>query len=121
MNKEPQSGKYFVSTKPLDKEVIYYFTGNNRSGIVKYDKLHTAASQVDNLCLRGASKNPEFTPTMPYMSYCSVDVSCDLIENIDDSNSTTFTLNIYRISSTAKCDVGRFSTERTIYVDAKTL
>jgi hypothetical protein len=122
LNEFQANGTYFFSTEPLYINTTYSFDAITRSvarvADVAYDKL-VPGEDKDDKCLTdlGTSK---FIQNMPYMSHCSVDVSCELIEDFQDGNSAISTLNIYRIASTAKCDAGRFSTERTIYVDAKT-
>lgn len=64
--------------------------------------------------------NPDFSNTAN-MEACSVNVACDELLNVNDTNSPTGTVNIFRLTSTASCDSGRFITQRSINVEAKTI
>ena len=65
-------------------------------------------------------ETPDFSGA-PYMANCSVAVLCQSVEDIIDANTATGEVNVYRISSTSRCDAGQWTTERSINVEAKTL
>lgn len=59
-----------------------------------------------------------------YMENCQfIELSCRSVEDINDANAGTSSslVTVYQITSTASCDSGQWTTQRSINVEAKTL
>lgn len=59
-----------------------------------------------------------------YMENCQfIELSCRSIDDVSDANTIggSALVTVYRITSTASCDSGQWTTQRSINVEAKTL
>lgn len=67
---------------------------------------------------------PNHFNSTQYMENCQfIELSCRAVEDINDANTSgsSTLVTVYRITSTASCDSGQWTTQRSINVEAKTL
>ena len=69
------------------------------------------------------NSTPNFESTA-FMQDCQfIEVTCSSVIGISDANSSSGTVNLYRLTSTASCNTGfgEWATERSVSVEAKTI